>query len=178
MESHEVVQLKAIAEERGIRGYYKLRKVELIHAFEEARLGEQKSNIFDESIPSNPTPVLQPTPWRPTNVMTKHKKELKQKIEEFGEWLLNYIPPKPKLVDKVLESFKNNNKKMYERRDTLFQPTQSKSALKSIAIQYQIKGSNGYDPESFLLNSKLPITNFMINTRHTKVKLIISCIMG
>ena len=30
-----------------------------------------------------------------------------QKIEDFGEWLLNYIPPKPKVVDKVLESFKN-----------------------------------------------------------------------
>ena len=30
-----------------------------------------------------------------------------QKIKDFGEWLLNYIPPKPKVVDKVLESFKN-----------------------------------------------------------------------
>ena len=30
-----------------------------------------------------------------------------QKIKYFGEWLLNYIQPKPKVVDKVLESFKN-----------------------------------------------------------------------
>ena len=58
------------------------------------------------------------------------------------------------------------------KRDTLFQPTQSKSALKNFAIQYRIKGSNGYDPELFLLNSKQPITNLMINTRQTKVKLI------
>ena len=29
----------------------------------------------------------------------------------------------------------------------------------------------------FLLNSKLPITNLVINTRHTKVKLILSCMM-
>ena len=36
-----------------------------------------------------------------------------QKIKDFGEWLLSYIPPKPKVVDKVLESFKNKNKKMY-----------------------------------------------------------------
>ena len=41
MENHTVVQLKAIAKERGIRGYYQLRKVELIHAFEAARLVEQ-----------------------------------------------------------------------------------------------------------------------------------------
>ena len=42
MENHTVVQLKAIAKERGIRGYYKLRKAELIHALESTRLVEQK----------------------------------------------------------------------------------------------------------------------------------------
>ena len=66
---------------------------------------------------------------------------------------------------------------MYEKRDTFFQPTQSKPALKNFAIQYQIKGLNRYDPESFLLNSKKPFTNLMINTRQTKVKLILSCMM-
>ena len=76
------------------------------------------------------------------NVITKGT----QKIKDFGEWLLNYIPSKPKVVDKVLESFRNKIKKMYEKRNTLFQPTQSKSALKTCAIQYQIKGLNGYDP--------------------------------
>ena len=100
-----------------------------------------------------------------------------QKIKDFGEWLLNYIPPKPKVVDKVLESFKNKINKIYEKRDSLFQPTQTKSALKNFAIQYRIKGSNGYDPKSCLLNSKQPITNLMINTRRTKVKLILSCMM-
>ena len=59
----------------------------------------------------------------------------------------------------------------------MFQPTQTKSALKNFAIQYRIKGSNGYDPESFLLDTTEPITNLMINTRRTKVKLILSCTM-
>ena len=66
---------------------------------------------------------------------------------------------------------------MYEKRDILFQKTQSKSALKNFVIQYGIKGSNGYDPESFLLNFKQPITSLMINTGQTKVKSIISCMM-
>ena len=83
--------------------------------------------------------------------------------------MLNYIPPKPEVSDKVLESFKNEIKKMYEKRDTLFQPIQSKSVLKNFAIQYRVEGINGYDPESFLLNSKLPITNLMIT--HDKLKL-------
>ena len=53
------MQLKAIAKERGITGYYKFRKAEA------ARLVEQKRYIFDESIPNDSTSVLQPTPWRP-----------------------------------------------------------------------------------------------------------------
>ena len=114
MNNHTVVQLKAIAKERGIRSYYKLRKVELIHALEAVRLVEQKSKISDELIPNDLTPILQPTPWRPSNITTKVKQNIKnfftkgmQKIKDFGEWLLNYIPPKQKVVDKVLESFKN-----------------------------------------------------------------------
>ena len=154
MENHTIVQLKAIVKERGIKGYYKLRKSELINALEAARSVEQKSNIFDEPIPNAPSPVLQPTLWRPSNFAAKSKQKIKtfftkgmQKIKDFGEWLLNYIPPKSKVVDKVLESLKKKIKKLYEKRDSLFQPTQTKSALKNFAIQYRIKGSNGYDPE-------------------------------
>ena len=109
--------------------------------------------------------------------MTKDKQNIKQKNKDFGEWLLNYIPPNKKWLTKCLSVLKTKIKKMYEKRDTLLLPTQSKSALKNYAIQYQIKGLNGYDPESFLLYSKQPITNLMINTQQTKVKLIISCMM-
>ena len=77
MVNHTVAQLKAIAKERGIRGYHKLKKVELIHTLEAARLVEQKSNIFDESIPNDTTQVLQPTPLRPSNVTTKDKQNIK-----------------------------------------------------------------------------------------------------
>ena len=83
----------------------------MIHALEAVRSVEQTSNIFDEPIPNNATPVLQPTPWRLSNFRTKVKQNIKQKIIDFGEWLLNYIPPQPKVVDKVLESLKSKIKK-------------------------------------------------------------------
>ena len=41
MENHAVMQLKAIAKERDIRGYYTLRKAGLIHALKATRLVEQ-----------------------------------------------------------------------------------------------------------------------------------------
>ena len=90
MENYTVVQLKSIAKERGIRGYYKLRKAELIRVLEARRLVEQKTNIFDERIPCDPTLVLQPTPWRPSNITTKVKQKTHnfftmQKIKDFRE---------------------------------------------------------------------------------------------
>ena len=78
MENHTIVQLKAIAKERGIKGYYKLRKAELINALEATRLVEQKSSIFHEQIPNDPTPVLQPTSWRSSNVAAKVKQNTKK----------------------------------------------------------------------------------------------------
>ena len=38
---------------------------------------ERKSNIFDEPILDDPTLVLQPTPWRPSNIALKNKKNMK-----------------------------------------------------------------------------------------------------
>ena len=77
MEHYTVVQLKVIAKERGIRGYYKLRQAEVIYALEATRSVEQKSNIFDEPNPNDPTLVLQPTSWRPSNVALKNKQNIK-----------------------------------------------------------------------------------------------------
>ena len=57
------------------------------------------SPIHDEPILDYKTPVLQPT----TNFIAKSI----QKINDLGNWLLDYKPPKPKVVDEALESFRN-----------------------------------------------------------------------
>ena len=127
------------------------------------------SAILDETILDDNTPALQPTP--------KFVARSMQKIKDFGHWLLDYIPPKPKVVDEALESFKNLIKKLYNKRDTSFQLNESKSALKKFAIHYRIDGYDGFDPHLFLVNAKQSITNLLINRRQYKVKLILSCIM-
>ena len=66
---------------------------------------------------------------------------------------------------------------MYNKRDTSFKLKESKSALKKFAIQYRIHEKEWIYPDLFLLNSKQLITNLMIKTRQTQVKLIRSFMM-
>ena len=132
------------------------------------------SAIRDEPIPDEPilddnTSVLQPTP--------KFVARSMQKIKDFGNWLLDYIPGKPKVVDEPLESFKNLIKILYNKRDTSFHLNESKSSLKKFAMQYRIDGKDGFDPDLFLVNAKQFVTNLLVNRRQYQVKLILSCMM-
>ena len=142
MDSITVIKLKALAKQRGIKGYYKLRKAELIQQLEahpdvnkqvlipglciltNTARSVNISAIHDDPIFNDITPVLQPTP--------KFIAKSMQKIKDFGNWLLDYILPKPKVVDEGLESFTNLIKKLYNKRDTSFKLKESKSALKKI----------------------------------------------
>ena len=54
---------------------------------------------------------------------------------------------------------------------------ETKSALKRFAIQYRIDGKDGFEPDLFLVNAMQSITNFLINRRQFKDKLILSCMM-
>ena len=54
------------------------------------------SAILHDPILDDKTQVLQPTPSFAKCI---------QKIKDFGNWLLDYIPSKPKMVDEDLESF-------------------------------------------------------------------------
>ena len=116
MDSITVIKLIALAKQRGIKGYYKLRKAELIQQWE-AHPDVNKKDlipvldmpknttrsvntgaILDDPILDDTTPVLQPTP--------KFIAKSMQKIKDFCNCLLDCLPPKPKLVDETLESFK------------------------------------------------------------------------
>ena len=107
MDNITVMKLKDLVKQRGIKGYYKLRKAELIQkahpdvneqvlipGLEIPRNTTRSVNtsaILDDPIPDDNTPVLQPRP----KFIAKSMKNIK----DFGNWLLNYIPPKPKVLD-------------------------------------------------------------------------------
>ena len=104
------------------------------------------SAILDDPILDDKTPVLQPT----LNINAKSI----HKIKKFSNWLLDYIPPKPKVVDETLKSFKNLNKTLYNKRGTSFQMRESKSAMNKFAIKYRVDGKDWIDPDLFLVNVK------------------------
>ena len=69
--------------------------------------------ILDDPILGDKIPFLQPT----QHFIAKSI----HKMKDFGNWLLDCIPPKPKVVDEALESFKNLTTTLYNKRDTFFQ---------------------------------------------------------
>ena len=80
MDNNTAIKLKTFAKQRGIKGYYKLRKAELIQKLEDHPDVNEKilipgleiprnttrsvntSAIIDDTILDDKTPVLQPTP--------------------------------------------------------------------------------------------------------------------
>ena len=120
------IKLTAFAKQHDIKGYYKLRKAELIDKLEaHPDVTEQvliprlkiprnttrsvnTSATLDQPISDDKTPVLQPTPSR-------------QKFKDFGNWLLDFIPQKPKVVNEALESFINLIRKLYSKREISFE---------------------------------------------------------
>ena len=114
-----MIILKDIAKQCGIKGYFKLRKAELVHKLEALPEANEQvlipgleilrnttrsvntGAILDQPILHDKTPVLKPT--------QKFIAKSVQKIKDCSNWSFDYIPPKPKVVDKSLESLKKSN---------------------------------------------------------------------
>ena len=151
MESHTVTQLKSMAKAQGLRGYSKLRKAELVQLLSNHPVRvpgpRRRWGPMDDDIPDIGVTPLQPTPATPVPKPRTQLMEFKKKLAEFGEWLLSHVPPKPKVVDSIINSFKQQVMKLYKKP---FKAEECKSALRKFTTQYTIEGREGYDPQSFL----------------------------
>ena len=130
-----VKELKALAKERGIKRYYRLRKAELIESLDTetpptdapTTIMDAPTTIMDAPVPEINKPVLSPTKMenisRVSSLVGLAKKQadlVKKAINKFADWLINYIPePIRRTVNTRVEKLKKEIKEILENKKKL-----------------------------------------------------------
>ena len=163
-----VVELKALARERGLKRYSKLKKADLL------QLLNVPASLLDEDVPQIglPDPV-QPVQAPIPKTKTPLSKPL-EKLKQFGELLFSYIPPRPRVLDATFNALKQKVMSLYKKS---FEVKESASALRGFAKQYKIEGQAGYDPNTFFNEVKESVIDLFKSHPSTKVMLSLKCVM-
>ena len=172
-EQSTVPMLKNLARERGLRGYSRLRKAELIQ-----RLRESRDQILDQDIDARMAnvPFLTPTPYTPPQATPAPTPSPSSNAVEDLIYYLNNVKEIPNSVSPRPKKLREEIDSIYEWVKS-FEVRESNSALRNFAKVYTIDGKLGFDPQSFLEGAKQNITSVLRNNRRTKVKLIFKCYM-
>ena len=162
-----------LARERGLLGYSRLRKAELLQ-----RLSTSRDQILYQGIDARMAnvPFLTPTPYTPTQATPAPTPSPSSNAVEDLINYLNNVKEIPKSVSPRLKKLREEIDSIYEQMKT-FDVKKSNSALRNFAKVYTIDGKLGFDPRSFLEGAKQSITSVLRNNRRTKVKLIFKSYM-
>ena len=167
MEKQTVKELQEIAKQRGLKGYYKLHKGQLIDAIH-VHGSLQPTHLLD-----SPVPVLQPIAYEPLKTLNKVTSGLKS----FANWLISYVPkPIKRVVSKKLEALKSKVSNLFGTTEK-FEIAENKSAIKGFTKQHTIDGQQGVDAETFLNTVRPLVVNLLARTRGTKLNLVLTCVM-
>ena len=145
-EQMTVPMLKNLARERGLRGYSRLRKAELIQ-----RLRASRAQILDQGIDARMAnvPFLTPTPYTLPQATPAPSLNV---VEDLMNYLDKNVREIPKSVSPRVKKLQEEIKSIYNRMK-LFEVRGSNSALRSFARVYTTDGIEGYDALSFLQNA-------------------------
>ena len=142
----KVVELREIAKSRGLRGYSRLRKSDLISFIKD---NENTIPILDEDIPSNlPTPSLIPTQHIPPKTV---KKPTRRTLTDWEKWLTESVPEPPK--ENVSET-KRKILELYDQSPKISEPQLKSSALNRNAQKWFIPGEKYIIPDAFLRDAE------------------------
>src|SRR6218665_3123226 len=185
-ESKTIRELREIAKQRKMVGYYKLRKADLITAI--SKHGSGVIDLLDTPVPENDKyPILTPNKYIPPakqsrlnknifNDLEKHK--VRSKINSFADWIVSFIhKPEQKLaINQKLESLKSYVKSLFAKvRTKKFKIRKTASAIKGFTKQYTIDGTSGIDSLSFLNAVRPHVVNLLSENRQTKINLVLTC---
>ena len=188
-----VIQLKAMAKERGLKGCSRLRKADLINFINDARPIPAPRAMRPIPAPRTlaPKPTPEPRPNRIIAAINTYVKPTLVEIKKAFDWgktstldigsfitknlndLIGWAKTpsqrkeKPSLSDYVKEELKERSFEVKERI----------SALRRFTTQYVIEGRTCYDPQSFMRYARQAVINLLRNNRRIKVKLIRRCNM-
>ena len=140
----KVKELKALAKERVIKGYYRLRNAELIEILgiqtppteapaeiieepEPEIIEEPEPEIMDEPVPEINNPVLSPTKRenrsRVSSLAGLAKKQVdsvNKAINDIADWIINLVPePIRRTVNTGVENLKKKFKEIFENKKKL-----------------------------------------------------------
>ena len=140
IQNQTVKDLRALAKQRGLTGYSRLRKAELIQLLLPAIRGELIPGLSPPTIEGTPVNIDEPIPNIETvplipqtvrrgvktlkDMASKAKQKVQQKISDFANWLMDHVPT-PKVVDPIFKSVKDKILSLYSTKQQTSKPKDS-----------------------------------------------------
>jgi len=138
-------------------------------------------NPLNEPKPKISVPVLTPKPVKKMERVKQYaadkiaavKKYAKYKYNKFVNWLLEYVPPKPKIIDTAFNYVKKGIIDLFPKtEEEPFTIRETKSALNKFSIQYTIVGRDNFNADSFMDRTRPLVIKLLENNREIKCKMV------
>ena len=168
-----VKDFKKLAKERGLRGYSKLRKAELLSLL---RLIPTPKNIMNVKNPEINVPILIPETVKvQPNIVKKVTQLTAETVLEWMNWLAESEKYIAKPISSSLKNLKEKINKILEEKN--FEVKEGQSSLDKFVREFIIDGKPGYDPRKFFEVVRNLVWNILKENKNTKVKMILNCKM-